>query len=115
MTTQLTFQPGRVPGLSRRNAGAPPVRRPCPEAAPDAPPMTLRQRAALSALIHTPIRPATPRLTREDVGAGIAWVVVTACALAWTLVIAISLAPDLSLAGVFEVPQVAAMALGGAV
>jgi len=29
--------------------------------------------------------------------------------------IAISLAPDLSLAGVFEVPQVAAMALGGAV
>jgi len=63
--------------------------------------MSLRQRAALSALIHTPIRQAGPRFCRDDVGAGIAWVVVTACALAWTLVIAVSLAPDISLATAF--------------
>lgn len=112
MAAQLTFQPGRVPGLAHRSGHPAPVRRHCHEATPEGRPMSLGQRAALSALIHAPIRTATPRLTRSDVGAGIAWVVVTACALAWTLVIAVSLAPDISLAGALQVPQVAAMAVG---
>jgi len=112
MATQLTFQPGRVPGLAHPGRHTAPVRRHCDEVTSEGQPISLRQRAALSALIHTPIRTATPRLTRSDMGAGIAWIVVTACALAWTLVIAVSLAPDISLAGALRVPQAAAMAVG---
>ena len=101
MAAELTFQPGRVPGLARRNS---PSRRGMPIEAPG---MSATQRAALTALIHTPIRQAAPRFSRADAGAGVAWIVVTACALAWTLMIAVELAPDLRIARPIEVPRVA--------
>ena len=94
MTTELTFVPGRIPGMQRRTKV-------------HLPGMTPAQRAALAALIHIPARTRPPRFDRSDLGAGIAWIVVTACALAWTLVIALTLAPEVNFVRGFEVPQVA--------
>ena len=106
MAAELTFQPGRVPGLARRSG------RSHRDTAIAAPVMSAERQAALAALIHTPIRRPAPRFGRADVGAGIAWIVVTACALAWTLMIAVELAPDLRIARSIEIPTVAQAAEG---
>jgi hypothetical protein len=102
MATELTFQPGRVPGLARR----------APRPLGDVPavafrPMSCEQRTALRELIHTPARISASRFSRADAVAGIAWMVVTACALAWTLVIANALVPSLGIALSIEIPCVA--------
>lgn len=76
--------------------------------------MTLDQRAALAALIHVPARPRSTRVVLADLAAGVAWMLVTACALAWTLAIAVELAPDLRFVRSFAMPhveQVAAIAV----
>jgi len=104
MTTELTFVPGRIPGMARNRTK---VR----SAPANTAGMTRAQRAALAALIHIPARTRQPRFDRSDLGAGIAWIVITACALAWTLVIALTLAPEVNFARSFEVPQVAQAAL----
>ncbi|HET9046640.1 MAG TPA: hypothetical protein VFO33_06760 [Casimicrobiaceae bacterium] len=111
MTTDLTFSPGYVPGLGRtaRRAlpksavGAAAKLSPCVETAP---PMTAEQRSALAALIHTPAGAVDARFRRDRAGAGVAWAVVTACALAWTLTIAAALIPEVKLA-TLDVPQIA--------
>ena len=109
MANELTFYPGRVPGLPQ----APRLRRTPPSEEPG---MTLDQRAALAALIHVPARPRSTRVVLADLAAGVAWMLVTACALAWTLAIAVELAPDLRFARSTAMPheQVAAIVVGPA-
>ena len=112
MTTDLTFSPGYVPGLARATRRALPKSAvgtaakfsPCAETAP---PMTAEQRSALAALIHTPAGAVDTRFRRDRTGAGVAWAVVTACALAWTLTIAAALVPEVKLARSIDVPQIA--------
>src|SRR6516225_498110 len=98
MTAELTFAPGRVPGISRAPRRV--VRRATPHAAAPVspsdeapPPMSASQRRALAALIHTPAGAGTEAYGRSRTTAGVVWAVVTACALAWTLTIAAALAP----------------------
>ena len=112
MTTELTFSPGYAPGLARAQRRVFPKSAlraavsvaPCAEAAP---PMTLEQRRALAALIHTPVRATGAGFGRDRGSAGVVWAVVTACALAWTLTIAAALVPEVKLVRAIDVPQVA--------
>ena len=111
MAADLTFSPGYVPGLARAprrivRIAAPHAAAPVSPSCELAPPMTADQRRALAALIHTPAGTAKSRFSRDGAGAGVVWVVVTACALAWTLTIAAALIPDTKL-GAIEVPRVA--------
>ncbi len=112
MAAELTFTPGRVPGIAKaprsmtaRSATAAQALPPCaPEEA--LPPMTARQREALAALIHTPAGEARARFLRDRAGAGIVFAVVTASALAWTLAIAVALVPELRIARAADLPCV---------
>jgi hypothetical protein len=78
-------------------------------------PMTAEQRRALAMLIHTPPGDAA-RFPGARVGGGVAWAVVTACALAWTLTIATALISDAAVAQASSASHVAMphVAEGGA-
>ena len=116
MTAELTFVPGRVPGIARSSIGASkaPARRPPVHAAAPASPdrdllpgMTARQRHALAALVHTSAGDDDSRYAASRGGANVAWIAVLACALAWTMAIALELSPDLRVAWRLDVPRVA--------
>jgi len=111
MTADLTFVPGRVPGIARsriatKGPGAAALRRPPAHAAapvtqprdPLLPGMTAPQRQALAALIHTPAGGDDGRDGVLHGATNVAWMAVVACALAWTMAIVVELAPDLGFA-----------------
>ena len=118
MTADLTFVPGRVPGIARSRARtnvAVALRRPPAHAAapvtgprdPLLPGMTAPQRQALAALIHTPAGTEDERDGASHGAANVAWIAVVACALAWTMAIVVELAPDLRIAHTATGPWVA--------
>jgi len=115
MTADLTFVPGRVPGIARSRAATGSLRRPPARAAapvtqprdPLLPGMTAPQRQALAALIHTPAGGDDGRDGVLRGAANVAWMAVVACALVWTMAIVVELAPDLRFARTAPGPWVA--------
>jgi len=71
MASMLTFQPGRVPGIADASSSNRQV----------AEPMTSRQRAALSALIHVPAGTRNSYWQRLDRGTDAFWSVIVALSL----------------------------------
>ena len=116
MAAELTFTPGRVPGIARSQPrpSTTAARRPSAHgAAPVSPPrdllpgMTLAQRRALAALVHTPAGALDLRCGASRRGSNVAWIALFLCTLAWTVAIAVELTPELRVARAIDAPRVA--------
>jgi hypothetical protein len=96
MATELTFKPGRVPGI----AVAKPARR-----APIGD-MSAVQREALAGLIHEPVR-TTGWRAGQSAGAVTVWLIATATALLWSFAIAFVLLQEVGLIPSIDAPMAA--------